>query len=62
MQRGVVSRIAVRSDELGCAVMARLVCDVAWGVAAGGAALLMCIAATLPVRADTLNGALLMVR
>src|SRR5207244_4382577 len=49
----------VRSDELGCAVMARLVCDVAWGVAAGGAALLMCIAATLPVRADTLNGALI---
>jgi outer membrane protein len=38
--------------------MARLVGDIAWVVTAGGAALLMCIAATLPLRADTLKGAL----
>jgi outer membrane protein len=37
--------------------MARLVGDVARDVT-GGAALLMCIAATLPLRADTLKGAL----
>ena len=39
--------------------MARLVRDVAWGVTAAAAALLMSIAATPPVRADTLKGALI---
>jgi outer membrane protein len=39
--------------------MARLASDVAWGVTSRGAVLLICVAAALPVRADTLNGALI---
>src|SRR5262249_52248745 len=39
--------------------MAQLIRDVAWRATAAAAALLMSIAATLPVRADTLKGALI---
>src|SRR5579883_770723 len=45
--------------DSGYAAMARLACDVALGVTSGGAALAICMAVALPVRADTLNGALI---
>jgi outer membrane protein len=45
--------------EMGCAIMARCAGDVAWVVTSGGIGLVMCFAAALTVRADTLNGALI---
>ncbi len=39
--------------------MARLAGGVAWGVASGSVALLICVASALPAQADTLNGALI---